>query len=153
MNHWVMILSMVDVAFMAGILLMLFSYKKSRRPAGADLSVAGGLNSSLYEFDPEILERLKEELSAAREITERLDKKRNELEKLEESLMSNKKVIDRALKRVSVEPHVQQRRWHDTYEGATDMLNHGADVSEVVKRFDLLSGEAELITSLNRLRN
>ncbi len=153
MNNWVLILFVVDVAFMIGILFMFFTYKKSNRLANVGLAVEGGAPALDTGYPTEIVEKLQEELSFAESITKKLDKKRGELDELEKSLQSKKKAMDRVLKRASTEGRVHKRKWSDTYEGAVSMLDSGASVDTVIEKFDLLKGEAELITSLSTLRN
>ncbi|MBE9527747.1 MAG: DUF2802 domain-containing protein [Proteobacteria bacterium] len=153
MDNWVFILFVVDVAFMVGILFMLLSYRKSNKVAGTELAMAGGAPALTGEHHIEMMDKLKEELSAAESITKRLDKKRHDLEELEASLQTNKKAMDRVINRASAETRVPPRNWNDDYEHAVSMLDAGASVDEVVEKFGLLSGEAELITSLNNLKN
>jgi hypothetical protein len=153
MNNWVFILFVVDVAFMVGILFMLLSYRKSSIIANTELAMAG---NAQYPADVEhtaIMDRLKEELSVAESITKRLDKKRQSIEELEASMETNKRAMDKVIKKATVETRVQTRNWNDDYESAVRMLDSGVSVDEVVDRFGLLSGEAELITSLNNLKN
>lgn len=152
MDNWVFILFVVDVAFMVGILFMLLSYRKSSKVAGTELAMAGGAPALSDERHVEMLDRLKEELSAAESITKRLDKKRHDLEEFEASLVVNKKAMDLAINRANVETRIQPRNWNDDYERAVGMLDAGATVDEVVEKFGLLSGEAELITSLNNMK-
>lgn len=153
MDNWVFILFVVDVAFMVGILFMLLSYRKSNKVAGTELAMAGGAPGFSDERHVEMLDKLKEELSAAESITKRLDEKRHDLEELEASLVVNKKAMDLAINRANVDARIQPRNWNDDYERAVGMLDAGATVDEVVEKFGLLSGEAELITSLNHMKN
>jgi hypothetical protein len=153
MDNWVFILFVVDVAFMVGILFMLLSYRKSSKVAGTELAMAGGAPALSDGRHVEMMDRLKEELSAAESITKRLDKKRHDLEELEASLVVNKKAMDLAINRANVETRIQPRNWNDDYERAVGMLDAGATVDEVVEKFGLLSGEAELISSLNNMKN
>ncbi|HAO93648.1 MAG: hypothetical protein A2X93_01365 [Deltaproteobacteria bacterium GWC2_56_8] len=145
MELWVIVLSAVDLALMGGILYIMASKKILRRP-GPDPA-------------PSIdhIKALESEISGIRRLSAELERKKAMFERHEDTMGERTRRLDAAVKQAEdsakkLEARYLSEKNEDMYGRAVKMLKAGTPADEVVRNLGLLSGEVDLMSSLNNYR-
>ncbi|MBI4949484.1 MAG: DUF2802 domain-containing protein [Deltaproteobacteria bacterium] len=145
MELWVLVLSAVDLALMGGILYIMARKKALQRPN----------NASAPSVDR--IKELENEISGIRKLSAELERKKAAFERHEDTMGERTRRLDAAVKQAEdsakkLEARYLSEKNEDMYGRAVKMLKAGTPADEVVRGLGLLSGEVDLMSSLNNYR-
>lgn len=145
MNIWAFILLGVNFVFMAGIILIVLF----RRGAAAP-------KSGLYTEAEKVLSEVRDELGEVRRAATRIDAAGVGLERFGKGLDQRQADLEQMLR--GLQPVAAKGSYifsekgdEDIYEKAHKMYRSGVPAGDVAKSLGLLSGEADVLSSLRRL--
>lgn len=125
---------------LAGSLLFIVFFRKDARHS----------NGMVHEL---IINELRDELTDLRETASRLDAKAADLEKRSKAIDERQAAIEGMMKEKPsrAASAIVMEKQEDVYSKAVKMFRSGVPSNEIKKSLGLLTGEAELLSSLNRL--
>lgn len=135
MIFWGLILLMVNLAFLAGIVYIVFFKRPLARAQGAP------------SVPIDLLARLGDELKEVRGVARRLETRSADLTRYEAGLRQTEARLDELMRKASA---TGGARDEDIHSRALSMLKSGVPAQEIARSLGLLKGEAELLTSLHR---
>ena len=142
MMLWGVILLIINVLLLGALLyIMLF-----RKPAAKSRETA-------YGPPDELVKSINDGLSEVRSVARRLETRSADLSKYENGLNEKQAALEALMTRtiVSANSGSREPQDRDVYARALNMLKSGVPSSEIARNLGLLSGEAELLSSLHRL--
>jgi len=142
MNFWALILLTINIALLGVIVyIMLFSKRVLRAQAGS------------HGSEDVLVKSFNEGLDEMRAVARRLETRGAELSMRENGLREKHAALEKLLLRAMspADGGRDSSRGKDIYERALSMLKSGVPSSEIARSLGLLSGEAELLSSLHRM--
>jgi hypothetical protein len=142
MLFWGLILLVVNLALAGSILYIMLFRKPVTRSQGASAAV-----------QEELVMKLNDGLSEVKTVFEKLETRSMDLSKYENGLKERQMVLEDLIKKARASADSSQRASHseDVYSRALKMLKSGVPAGEIALSLGLLSGEAELLSSLHRM--
>ena len=142
MMLWGVILLIINVLLLGALLyIMLF-----RRPAA---------KSQVNAYGPpdELVKSINDGLSEVRSVARRLETRSADLSRHENGLIEKQAALEALITRTMASANSERKgpQDRDVYARALNMLRSGVPSSEIARNLGLLSGEAELLSSLHRL--
>lgn len=140
MVFWGVILLLINLAFMAGVLYIVFF----KRP----LKIAEGAPAVPLE----LIHKLNDELTEIKGVAKMLETKNVDLSRYENGLKERQAVLEDLIRKAKASSADQQKEGRDdVYSKAFRMLKSGVPAGEIARSLGLLRGEAELLSSLNKM--
>ena len=142
MMLWGVILLIINVLLLGALLyIMLF-----RKPVAKS-------RENVYGPPDELVKSINDGLSEVRSVARRLETRSEDLSRHENGLLEKQAALEALITRtiVSANSGSREPQDKDVYASALNMLKSGVPSSEIARNLGLLSGEAELLSSLHRL--
>jgi hypothetical protein len=142
MLFWGVILLIINLALLGSIFYIILF----RKPVAGSSSVAAAVQD-------ELVKRLNDGLSEVKSVADRFETRSVDLSKYENGLKERQLVLEDLIKKARASANSHQREAHsvDVYSKALKMLKSGVPAGEIARSLGLLSGEAELLSSLHRM--
>lgn len=140
MVFWGAVLLMINLAFMAGVLYIIFFKKPLKMSQGAPV------------VPTELIKRLSDELTEVKGVARKLETRDADLSKYENGLRERQLVLEELITKAKASATHQHKEGHDdVYSKAFRMLKSGVPAGEIARSLGLLRGEAELLSALNKM--
>lgn len=143
MMLWGVILLIVNLALLGAIFYIIFFRKPvARTDHGASF------------VQDELVKNLNDGLSEVKSVARKLESRGLDLSKYENGLKERQAVLEELIVRARASansPRMEAQAAEDIYTKALKMLKSGVPAGEIARSLGLLSGEAELLSSLHRL--
>lgn len=136
---WGVILLLVNLAFMGGILYIIFFKKPLQRAQGTPA------------VPIELIKRLNDELAEVKGVARKLETRSNDLSRYENGLKERQIVLEDLISKAKASAAAPQGGHEDIYSKALKMLKSGVPAGEIARSLGLLRGEAELLSSLHKM--
>ncbi|MBI2400660.1 MAG: DUF2802 domain-containing protein [Deltaproteobacteria bacterium] len=142
MMLWGVILLIVNMALIGSIFYIILFRKPVARAQGAPAA----------EQD-ELVKKFNDGLSEVKTVFEKLETRSMNLSKYETGLRERQAILEEliARARASADSPRMEAQAEDIYSKAFKMLKSGVPTGEIARSLGLLSGEAELLSSLHRM--
>lgn len=140
MMLWGVILLIVNLALIGAIFYIILFRKPVVRAQGAPVAV-----------QEKLVRELNNGISEVKSVAQKLESRSMDLSKYENGLRERQAVLEELIVKASVSANSPQREAHaeDVYSRALKMLKSGVPAGEIARSLGLLSGEAELLSSLH----
>lgn len=140
MVFWGAILLLINLAFMGGVLYIIFFKRPLRTSQGAP------------KVPLELIKRLHDELAEVKGVARKLETRDADLSKYEKGLKERQAVLEELIRKAKASAlHPQKEGHDDVYSKAFRMLKSGVPAGEIARSLGLLRGEAELLSALNKM--
>lgn len=142
MMFWGVILLIVNLALIGSIFYIILSRKPVARAQGAPAAI-----------QDELVKKLNDGLSEVKSVAQKLESRSVDLSKYENGLKQRQAVLEELIVKAKASANSPQReaQAEDIYSKALKMLKSGVPAGEIARSLGLLSGEAELLSSLHRM--
>lgn len=143
MMFWGVILLIVNLALIGSIFyIILFRKPVARAAHGAPAAI-----------QDELVKKLNDGLSEVKSVAQKLESRSVDLSKYENGLKQRQAVLEELIVKAKASANLPQReaQAEDIYSKALKMLKSGVPAGEIARSLGLLSGEAELLSSLHRM--
>lgn len=142
MMLWGVILLIVNLALIGSIFYIMLFRKPVARAQGAPAVL-----------QDELLRKLNDGLSEVKSVAQKLESRSVDLSKYENGLKQRQAVLEELIVKARASANSPQReaQAEDIYSKALKMLKSGVPAGEIARSLGLLSGEAELLSSLHRM--
>lgn len=139
MMLWGVILLIVNLALIGAIFYIIL-FRKPVRAQGAPVAV-----------QEKLVRELNHGISEVKSVAQKLESRSMDLSKYENGLRERQAVLEELIVKASVSANSPQREAaaEDVYSRALKMLKSGVPAGEIARSLGLLSGEAELLSSLH----
>lgn len=141
MMLWGVILLIVNLALIGSIFYIILFRKPVARAAGAPLAV-----------QDDLVKKLNDGLSEVKSVARKLESRSMDLSKYENGLKERQAILEELIVKAKASANSPKRenQAEDIYSKALKMLKSGVPAGEIARSLGLLSGEAELLSSLHR---
>jgi hypothetical protein len=142
MMLWGVILLIVNLALIGSIFYILLFRKPVAKAQGSPAVV-----------QDELAQRFSEGIEEVKTVFEKLESRSVDLSRYENGLKQRQAVLEELIEKAKAAATCPQREAgsEDVYSRALKMLKSGVPAGEIARSLGLLSGEAELLSSLHRM--
>lgn len=142
MMLWGVILLIVNLALLGSIFYIILFRKPVARTHGAPAAI-----------QDELVKKLNDGLFEVKSVAQKLESRSVDLSKYENGLKERQAVLEELIlkARASANSPRREAQAEDIYSKALKMLKSGVPAGEIARSLGLLSGEAELLSSLHRM--
>lgn len=142
MMFWGVILLIVNLALIGSIFYIILFRKPVARAQGAPAAI-----------QDELVKKFNDGLSEVMSVAQKLESRSVDLSKYENGLKQRQAVLEELIVKAKASANSPQReaQAEDIYSKALKMLKSGVPAGEIARSLGLLSGEAELLSSLHRM--
>lgn len=142
MMLWGVILLIVNLALIGSIFYILLFRKPVAKAQGAPAVV-----------QDELVQKLSDGIEEVKTVFEKLETRSVDLSRYENGLKQRQAVLEELIEKAKASMNSPQRDAgsEDVYSRALKMLKSGVPAGEIARSLGLLSGEAELLSSLHRM--
>ncbi|OGP15048.1 MAG: hypothetical protein A2052_05075 [Deltaproteobacteria bacterium GWA2_54_12] len=141
MMLWGVILLIVNLVLIGFIFYIILFRKSVARTQGAPAAI-----------QDELAKKLNDGLSEVKTVFEKLETRSMDLSRYENGLRERQAILEELIvkAKASVNSPRREAQAEDIYSKALKMLKSGVPAGEIARSLGLLSGEAELLSSLHR---
>lgn len=142
MMLWGVILLIINLALIGSIFYIILFRKPVARTNGGPVAV-----------QEELVKKLNDGLSEVKSVARKLESRSMDLSKYENGLKERQAVLEELIVKAKASANSPQREAQadDIYSKALKMFRSGVPAGEIARSLGLLSGEAELLSSLHRM--
>jgi hypothetical protein len=139
---WGVILLIVNLALIGSIFYIILYRKPVARAQSAPFAI-----------QDDLVKKLNDGLSEVKSVARKLESRSMDLSKYENGLKERQAVLEELIVKAKASANSPRReaQAEDIYSKALKMLKSGVPAGEIARSLGLLSGEAELLSSLHRM--